>query len=209
MNWNLHIRGRLDQGVPNCIAFGGLRVDDVVETALLGVVQPAAVQAAQAAEAQNTLRRDEAREALTRDLEAARYAADRAFRQYDAADPENRFVAGELEARWNRALTRVVEFEKRIADHDATAQPRSDLPAMAFARLADDFRVVWSAPTTDPRLKKRIVRTLINEVMADLDDDAAEIVLTIHWVGGAHTLHRLPRRRRGQRTSTPADIVEA
>jgi hypothetical protein len=42
-----------------------------------------------------------------RDLEAARYAADRAFRQYDAADPESRFVAGELERRWNRALTRV------------------------------------------------------------------------------------------------------
>ena len=36
-----------------------------------------------------------------------------------------------------------------------------------------------------------------------------EIVLTLHWVGGAHTEHRLPRRRRGQRTSTPADIVEA
>ena len=33
-----------------------------------------------------------------RDLEAARYAADRAFRQYDAADPANRLVAGELEA---------------------------------------------------------------------------------------------------------------
>jgi hypothetical protein len=45
-----------------------------------------------------------AREAMTRDLEAARCAADRAFRQYDAADPENRFVAGELEARWNRTL---------------------------------------------------------------------------------------------------------
>jgi hypothetical protein len=69
---------------------------------------------------------------MTRDLEAARYAADRAFRQYDAADPENRFVAGELEARWNRALTRVVEFEKRIADHDAAAKPRSDLASISF-----------------------------------------------------------------------------
>ena len=49
--------------------------------------------------------RDQAREALGRDLEAARYAANRAFRQYDAADPANRLVAGELEARWNRALT--------------------------------------------------------------------------------------------------------
>jgi hypothetical protein len=58
-------------------------------------------------------------------------------------------------------------------------------------------------------LKKRIVRTLIHEAVADIDDGAAEIVLTLHWVGGAHTEHRLPRRRRGQRTSTPFDIVEA
>ena len=64
-------------------------------------------------------------------------------------------------------------------------------------------------PTTDARLKKRIVRTLIHEAVADLDDETAEIVLTLHWVGGAHTEHRLPRRRRGQRTSTPADVVEA
>jgi hypothetical protein len=203
------IRGRLDQGEPSCIAFGGLRVDDVIETALLTVVQPAVIQAAQAADAQDTIRRDEVREAITRDLEAARYAADRAFRQYDAADPENRFVTGELEVRWNRALTRVAEFEKRIADHDAAVQPKPDISPTAFAALADNFQAVWSAPTTDARLKKRIVRALIHEVMADLDDGRAEIVLTIHWAGGAHTQYRLPRRRRGQRTSTPADIVDA
>ena len=75
--------------------------------------------------------------------------------------------------------------------------------------MARDFQAVWSAPTTDARLKKRIVRTLIHEAVADIDDGAAEIVLTLHWVGGAHTEHRLPRRRRGQRTSTPADIIEA
>ena len=115
------VRGRLDYGEPSCIAFGGLRVDDVVEAALLCVVQPAAVEAARTAEAQTTARRDEVREAMMRDLEAARYAADRAFRQYDAADPENRLVAGELEARWNRALTRVATCEARVADHDAAA----------------------------------------------------------------------------------------
>src|SRR4051812_28954385 len=64
------VRGRLDYGEPSCIAFGGLRVDDVVEAALLSVVQPAAVEAARAAEAQTTAQRDEAREALVRDLEA-------------------------------------------------------------------------------------------------------------------------------------------
>ena len=201
--------GRLDQGEPNCIAFGGLRVDDVVETALLAVVQPAAVEAAQAAEAQTSTRRDEAREAMTRDLEAARYTADRAFRQYDAADPENRLVTGELEARWNRTLTRVAEFEARIADHDAVATPRVDIAPISLMALADDLQAVWMAPTTDARLKKRIVRTLIHEALGDLDDNTSEIVLTLHWVGGAHTEHRLPRRRRGQRNSTSASVIEA
>ena len=99
------MRGWADNGEPRCIAFGGLRVDDAIEKALLGVVGPGAVAASTAAAEQATQRRDQAREALDRDLEAARYAADRAFRQYDPADPGNRLVAGELEnARWNQAL---------------------------------------------------------------------------------------------------------
>jgi hypothetical protein len=92
-------RGLLDNGEPRCIAFGGLRVDDAVEDALLQVVGPGAIAAAVAAEAEAAARRDQVREALLRDLEAARYAADRAFRQYDAADPANRLVAAELETR--------------------------------------------------------------------------------------------------------------
>ena len=64
------MRGRIDYGEPNCIAFGALRVDDAVEAALLSVVQPAALEAARAAEAQASTRRDEAREAMVRDLEA-------------------------------------------------------------------------------------------------------------------------------------------
>src|SRR5579864_3706089 len=100
-------RGLLDNGEPRCIAFGGLRVDDAIESALLQVVEPAAIAAAIAAEAEVGTRRDQVRDALRRDLEAARFAADRAFRQYDAADPANRLVAGELETRWNNALTRV------------------------------------------------------------------------------------------------------
>jgi DNA invertase Pin-like site-specific DNA recombinase len=203
------VRGRLDYGEPSCIGFGGLRVDDAVEAALLAVVQPGAIQAAEAAEAQARSRRDEAREALARDLEAARYAADRAFRQYDAADPENRLVAGELEARWNRALVRAVELDRRVDEHDAAAAPCAEPVPVSFDVLAEDLQAVWSAPTTDARLKKRIVRTVIHEAVADLDDAAAEIVITIHWMGGAHTEHRLPRRRRGQRNSTPADVVEA
>src|SRR6478735_5739239 len=203
------IRGRMDYGEPSCIAFGGLRVDDAVEDALLAVVRPGAIKAAAEAEAQAAHRRDQARDALLRDLEAARYAADRAFRQYDAADPENRLVAGELETRWNHALARVGEIETRIADHDAATAQSLDPEPLSFASLAHDLKAVWRAPETDTRLKKRIVRTVIREALADLDDATAEIVLTIHWIGGAHTELRLPRRRRGQRNSTSSDIVTA
>src|SRR6266446_603224 len=75
--------------------------------------------------------------------------------------------------------------------------------------LASNLKTVWDAPTTDARLKKRVVRTLVHEVVADIDDAASEIVLIVHWVGGAHSELRLPKRRRGQRNSTSADIIQA
>ena len=201
-------RAWMDHGGPSCIAFGGLRVDDAIEEALLGVVGPGAVAAAQEASSQAARQRDQVRDALGRDLEAARYAADRAFRQYDAADPANRLVAGELEARWNRALTKVGEIESKIAAQDA-AKPAGSIDPAALGLLASNLQTVWSAPTTDARLKKRIVRILINEVVADIDDATSEIVLIVHWAGGAHSQMRLPKRRRGQRNSTSTDILAA
>lgn len=165
-------RGLLDNGEPRCIAFGGLRVDDAIEEALLRVVGPGAITAAVEAEAEAASRRDQVRNAISRDLEAARYAADRAFRQYDAADPENRLVAAELETRWNRALAHVREIESKIAAHDAATPTPSPVSATGLQALAADLSTVWSAPTTDGRLKKRIVRTVIQEVVADIDDEA-------------------------------------
>lgn len=201
-------RGQLDNGEKRCIAFGGLRVDDAIEDALLSVVRPCAIEAAVKAEQDVLHQRDEVRAAMVRDLEAARYAADRAFRQYDAADPENRLVTAELEGRWNWALSKVSGIEDRIAAHDAVT-PQREVDPLCFAELAQDLKTVWSAPGIDARLKKRIVRTVIREVVADIDDATAEIVLLIHWMGGAHTELRLPRRRKGQRNSTSAGIVEA
>jgi DNA invertase Pin-like site-specific DNA recombinase len=201
-------RGLLDNGEPRCIAFGGLRVDDAIEAALLQVVEPGAIAAAVAAEAEACSRRDQVRDALIRDLEAARYVADRALRQYNAVDPANRLVAGELETRWNKALVRIAEIETKVTAHNAVTPPR-ELTPISFATLAGDLKGVWTAPTTDARLKKRIVRTVIREVIADIDAAAAEIVLIVHWMGGVHTEFRLPRRRKGQRNSTASDVIAA
>src|SRR4051794_23794326 len=176
-------RGWMDNAEPRCIAFGGLRVDDAIEDALLTVVGPGAVAAAAAAAKEADRRRDQVRDAFNRDLEAARYAADRAFRQYDAADPANRLVAGELETRWNKALEHVTRIEGKIASHGAVV-PTAAVDPTSLAMLASDLKAVWNAATTNTRLKKRIVRTVIHEVVADIDPDAAEIVLVIHWIGG-------------------------
>jgi len=72
------------------------------------------------------------------------------------------------------------------------------------------LEAVWCCSETDVRLKKRILRTLIHEIVVDVDADAGEIILTLHWKGGAHTELRLPRRRRGQNSSqTTKEVVGA
>ena len=92
-------RGFLDNGEPRCIAFGGVPVDQRIAREILRVVHPAAIEAAVMASEDEALKRDEVMAALERDLEAARYSARRAQKQFDAADPENRLVADELERR--------------------------------------------------------------------------------------------------------------
>ena len=69
---------------------------------------------------------------------------------------------------------------------------------------------MWHGPHADVRLKKRLVRTVIHEVVVDVDADAGEVILVIHWKGGVHTELRVPRRRRGQNSAqTSKDVIEA
>src|SRR6185312_12524478 len=91
------LRGWLDQAQPRCISFGGLAVDEIVGREVLKGVQPGAVEAAQLAGSLAEQTGDEVLAALERDLEAARYTAGRAAKQFDASDPENRLVTAELE----------------------------------------------------------------------------------------------------------------
>jgi hypothetical protein len=110
-------RGALDNGESRCIGFGGVPVDAVITRKVLRIVQPAALEAAVMASEEIARKRDEVLAALQRDLEAARYSASRAQRQYDATDPENRLIAAELERRWDQALQRVQTIENQIALH--------------------------------------------------------------------------------------------
>ena len=204
------IRSWLDNGEPRCIAFGGITVDEAIAREVLRVVQPAAIEASVLAGHERARQRDHVIEALERDLEAARYPVERTQRQYDAADPENRLVAAELECHWNLALQHVREIEVRIEQHGVSidsgpAPSREDLH-----QLAHELEAVWADPATSARFKKRIVCTLIEEVLVDVDSSAGELIITVHWKGGVHTELRLPHRRRGQSsTQTPRKLIEA
>jgi hypothetical protein len=202
-------RSALDNGEPRCITFAGLSLDEAVSREIMTVLEPAAIEAAVLATEQEQLQQNEIISALKRELEAAQYAARRAEKQYDTTDPDNRLVASELEHRWNEALQKVQRLEIRI-DQEVRGRQISPVSAEEFERLAGDLEKVWSHPETDARLKKRIVRTLIEEVVVDVDAAAGEIIAVIHWKGGAHTEVRIPRRRRGySRAHTSSEIVDA
>jgi DNA invertase Pin-like site-specific DNA recombinase len=202
-------RGYLDNGEPKCISFGGVPVDAAVAQEVLRVVEPAAIEAAVQASQEMTSQQDAVCQSLERDLQAARYQASRAQKQYDAADPENRLVAEELERRWNEALLRVQELECRIEQQRRLRPISSPATSAEFSGLAEELEAVWNDPQADARLKKRIVRTLLHEVVVDIDDQTNEVILVIHWQGGVHTDLRIPRRRRGSATRTSPDVVEA
>lgn len=203
------VRGYLDVGEPKCISLGGVPVDQALSCEVLRVVQPAAVGAAIEAHQHVDQQQAAAVQALEHDLQAAQYAARRAQKQFDAADPENRLVADELERRWNEALQRVRDVEARL-DEQRQAQGQTAAATLdEFADLADELTRVWSDPQSDVRLKKRIVRTLIKEVIVDRDDERHEVKLVIHWQGGVHTELRVPCRSRGKANCTSPDIIEA
>lgn len=186
-------------GAGLCIGIGGVRVDRAIVNQMLDAVSPRAVEAALLAAEQADAAGAEERAALERELETARYDASLAARRYDLVDPAKRHVARELEARWNAALERVAQIERRIAGVDAQSMSRPKVDRAALMSLAHDLPAAWNAPTANARTRQRLTRLLVEEVVIDLDDEAHEAVLRIHWVGGQHSEVRVPRRRTERR----------
>ncbi len=200
----------LNHGEAPCIVFGGFRVDRAIEQEVLRVLAPGAIEAALASAETGGEQTVATRRALELELRAARYEADRARRQYDAAEPEHRLVTETLERRWNAALERVAALEQRLATLTAEAS-RQPPPAdrATLLKLAKDFPRVWTDAAADMRTKKRIVRLVIEEIIAHLKADPAQIELIIHWKGGKHTRMVVSRNRTGEhRRCTDRAIVE-
>ena len=199
-------------GATKCISFSTLDVDEHVARQLIAVVQPGAIEAARVAWEHDAAGNNRALEALELRAEQARFEASRAERQYNAVDPDNRTVARELERRWNVALELAHALEQQVIDARAI-EPRAAATALdmdEYLSLSRDIERVWSADTTEIALKKRIARAVIEQIWTDVDDVRREIVLIVHWKGGAHCELRVRKRYIGDRGGkTAPDVVEA
>jgi DNA invertase Pin-like site-specific DNA recombinase len=188
---------RSNPGAAACISFGALRVDQVVGVEIVRLLQPLGVEAAVRAITDCEHQSGEKQRQLELALEQARYEAVRARRQYDAVDPDNRLVAGELERRWNVALAAVDKLEKEL---EALIRQRPvALGAEERQRLLQmgaDLEAAWHHPAATAVTRKRIIRTVLREVVARVEDDLIHLLL--HWQGGDHTRITVRKNRRGQ-----------
>jgi excisionase family DNA binding protein len=144
------------------------------------------------------------------ELEQARYDAQLAERRYAACDPDNRLIAAQLEKSWEEALRRARACEEKLEAHQEVRTSRVDTATLDS--LADDLETAWKAPTTDMRTRQRLVRTLLEDIVTDLDEQSGEIVLILHWKGGQHSELRVLKPKTGEhrrRTSQEAAAVIA
>lgn len=200
--------GNTMHGLQPCINFGATRPDAAVARVLLDVVQPLAIEAAMVADEQASLREHERRQAIELERQQAEYEARRAQRRYESVDADNRLVAAELEARWNAALAHLRDCETRLAA--ARAQPSTAPPHSVLMSLAADLEAAWNSATTAMRTKQQLVRTLVREIVVDVDEMSREVVLVIHWRGGHHSELRVRKPKSGEHTkraSPEADTV--
>jgi hypothetical protein len=190
--------GRVNRGAAACLTIGSLRVDGAVVAQVLDAIQPAGIDAALTAMHEALHDDDTKRQAIELALEKARYEARRAQRQFDAVDPENRLVASELEQRWNHALAQVADVEARLETLRATPEPLSDAQRARLLELGSDLRVLWQHADASVELKKRILRTVLEDIVVTTSDDPSQHLLHLHWKGGVHTELRVTRNGTGQ-----------
>lgn len=193
----------------NCIGFGGMRVDRHIAQEVLNRLQPLGIEAALVAMEAQAERQGDKRQQIENAVRQAQYEAARARRQYDAVDPDNRLVAGELERRWNEKLLQLRDLEMQLEQIDLakeapslSAEDRAKLMAMGR-----DLAKAWNSPGATIETRKKIIRLLIKEIIVDIVDDT--LALIIHWQGGDHTELTVKKNKVGQtRWAVAADVVD-
>jgi DNA invertase Pin-like site-specific DNA recombinase len=203
-----HCQGALvNHGTGRCISFGSLRADHAVGTEVLRVLKPLGIDAAVKALEAQTSETSSARRQLDLALQQARFSAAHARRQYDAVDPDNRLVAGELERRWNEALQVVHRLEGEIAALETRKPtPLGEQERRQLMQLGADLELAWSHPAATAATRKRILRAALHEIVVRIEGGFIEMIL--HWQGGDHTALKLKMNGVGKhRWTVPEDTL--
>jgi hypothetical protein len=187
-------RGRLDYGEPPCQSLSGQRLDALVSTQVLSALQPAALELHLAAAADVARERRRLHEHWQHRLERARYEAERAARQYQAVEPENRLVARELERRWEEALAEqgrlAEEYERFGRSQPATLSAAEQRQIRSLAR---DIPQLWHADTTTAAERQCLIRFLIERIEVGVQGETDQVEVAIGWAGGFVSRHTLAR----------------
>ena len=172
-------------------------------------MQPLGIEAALATmETQGQHHRDK-RQQIENAIQQAQYEAARARRQYDAVDPDNRLVAGELERRWNEKLVQLRDHEVQLEalTHTQDAVTLSAEDRAKLMTLGKDLAKAWNSPGASIETRKKIIRLLVKEIIVDVVADT--LALIIHWQGGDHTQMTVKKNKIGQtRWTVEADVVD-
>ncbi len=187
-------RGSADYAEPICQGLSGPSLDELIAGRVLAAVEPAALEASLAAVAGVERERSELARHWQLRRERAAQEVDRAARQYQACEPENRLVGRELERRWEESLKsrRLLEDEYERWQRTAPGRLSGDDERM-IRSLAADLPAVWRAATTTPAERQRIARLLIEHVRVSVDKSSERVDVELHWVGGLVETHVLSR----------------
>src|SRR6516162_2647551 len=171
-----------------CQHIAGPALDAYVPGQVLQAVAPAAVEVSMAAAAQAQNEQAMLDKLWRQRLERARYAADRARRQYQLAEPENRLVTRQLEAGWEAALAEAArleaDYQRFTGEHPKTL---SAAQRAAIQALAADLPQVWNAPSTSQADRKELLRILIEDITVTTAGNSELVDVTITWAGGHQT----------------------
>ena len=105
-------------------------------------------------------------------------------------------------------MLRVAELENKLADlKRASTQQLSQDERQALLALGSDLQKAWNHPGASVETRKRILRTVIKEIMVGVE--GTQVQLKLHWHCGDHT--ELIARKNPSGTShfaTDPDTVE-
>src|SRR5262249_30405710 len=180
-------RAASEYGGPLCQSFVGPPLDTLVARLVFQGLEPAALALSPPVAADAAAERHQLQQHWHQRLERVRYDAERACRQYQAVEPENRLVARTLERQWEATLaaeaTVHAEYARFLAQRPVplAAQDRE-----AMRRLAADIPALWQAPTTTAADQQAILRQLIERIVVTLEGATEQVALTLSWAGG-HT----------------------